>query len=39
MPFVALLGTFVATLARLVAPRPARTQGLVPVRIRQRRRH
>lgn len=38
MPFVALLGTVVATIARLFEPRSARAEVLVPVRTRQRRR-
>ncbi len=38
MPFVALLGTVVATIVRLIEPRPARAEALVPVRTRQRRR-
>jgi len=38
MPFVALLGTALATIARLFEPRPARDEILVPVRTRQRRR-
>lgn len=38
MPVVALFGTIVATIVRLLEPRPARAQALVPVRTRQRRR-